>query len=270
MSVLPLLPIAEGERPLEGLYLDLNLHKEAAEGDLLIYANYIASVDGRISVADADGSQVPELIINRRDWRLYQELAAQCDVMITSARYFRQLAKGCAQDLLPVGLEDEYADLRSWRAQQGLKPQPDVMIISNSLDIPALALEKLQDRRILICTGSHADPQKVVKLKALGADVYHSDGSDVSGVAVKSILARQGYRSAYMIAGPKVHQSLIADRVLNYLFLTTRLRLLGGDGFDTILSGNIGAAADAQLRSLYLDQNASNGQLFALYALQQP
>ena len=77
--------------PLEGVYLQLNLHKQGTAKKPLIYSNYIASLDGRISVRDAETGEfrVPETIANKRDWRLYQELAAQCDVIITSARYFR-------------------------------------------------------------------------------------------------------------------------------------------------------------------------------------
>jgi len=271
VTVLSLLPAGEGERPLAGLYLDLKLHREAEADDLLIYSNYISSVDGRISLSmDAShATQVPADIINRRDWRLYQELAAQADVMITSARYFRQLAQGNAQDLLPVGGEDEYADLRDWREQQGLKPQPDVLILSNSLDIPVSTLKKLTDRRVLICTGQQADSERVAELEAAGASLFVLDSERVSGADVKALLLAEAYRSAYLIAGPKVHQTMIADKVLNYLFLTTRLRLIAGNHFDTILSDEIGGAVDLQLRSLYLDQNDTTAQLFALYALQQ-
>ncbi|NWF36114.1 dihydrofolate reductase family protein [Mariprofundus sp. KV] len=271
MTVLSLYPPTEEERPLQGLYLGLNLHRQAADGDLLIYSNYITSLDGRISLTTErpSQSQVPTDIINRRDWRLYQELAAQADVMITSARYFRQLAKGEAQDLLPVGQEDEYADLRDWRKSAGLRAQPDVLILSNSLDIPVAALKLLQGRRVLICTGNRAEPARGAALQAAGVELFVLDSPDVSGAAVKSVLIEQGYRSAYMIAGPQVHRTLIADRVLDRLFITTRLRLIGGAGFDTIVSGEIGGAADLQLLSLYLDRNVSTSQLFAQYALQQ-
>lgn len=270
MTVLSLFPAAEG-RPLAGLYLGLNLHRLAEADDILIYSNYITSLDGRISLTldHTVGSQVPADIINRRDWRLYQELAAQADVMITSARYFRQLAKGEAQDLLPVGQQPEYADILAWRETQGLKSQPDILILSSSLDIPVAALKQLQERRILIFTGNRADPVKIAELEAAGAELFVMETPDVSGIAVKNLLIQQGFRSAYMIAGPQLHQTLIADRVLNRIFLTTRFRLIGGASFDTIVSGEIGGAADLKLLSLYLDQNVTTTQIFAQYALQQ-
>ncbi len=262
-------PHSQQQCSLKGLYLKLNLHQVAEQSDLLIYANYISSVDGRISLHDAESGEfiVPASIANRRDWRLYQELAAQADVMITSARYFRQLVKGKAQDLLPVGTALEYADLTKWRVEQGLKPQPDVVIISNSLNIPAQALAQLKDRRILICTSEKADAQKVDQLESSGHTVLIAGRKQVEGKQLKQQLIKAGYRSAYMIAGPEVHRTLVNEQVLDRLFLTTRLNLLAGDEFHTILNGDMGRPAALELLSLYLDRDLSSQQLFAQYAL---
>jgi len=269
-DILQLLPQSQLQCSLKGLYLKLNLHQQAEESDLFIYANYIASVDGRISLRDAESGEfmVPASIANKRDWRLYQELAAQADVMITSARYFRQLAMGKAQDLLPVGTAPEYADLAEWRVQQGLNPQPDVVIISNSLNIPGQALEQLKDRRIIICTSEQADSQKVGQLEASGFTVCIAGHQQVEGKQLKKTLIESGYRSAYMIAGPAVHRTLISEQVLDRLFLTTRLNLLAGDDFHTILNGKM-PAAELELLSLYLDTDISSQQLFAQYRLKR-
>ncbi len=268
MTVLQLFPGQQRQRKLHGLYLDLNLQQQTEPGELLIYSNYIVSLDGRISLGlgHSDERQVPDDIINDRDWRLYQELAAQSDVVIASARYFRQLAKGEAQDLLPVGKGPEYADLLTWREKSGLKPQPDVVIISNSLDIPVASLSLLADRRVLVFTGSAASRSSISRLEATGAELFVTNSPEVRGAALKGILIEQGYRSAYMIAGPQVHRTLISDHVLDYLFLTTRLRLIGGENFDTIMAGEIGGVADMQLCSLYLDQSEATAQLFAQFS----
>jgi len=275
MSILELYPKAQQCCALQGCYLALELHRQAAVGEVLIYANYIASVDGRISVRnEASGEYVvPGAIANPRDWRLYQELAAQSDVMLTSARYFRQLAKGSAQDLLPVGMQEEYADLSAWRQRQGMAAQPDVVVISRSLDIPAAALEKVQDRRVMICTSEMVDERQVSRLESLGTEVVIAGKQRVEGIGLRQSLAARGYRSAYMIAGPEVHRTLLADKVLNRLFLTTHFQLLGGNAFHTILSGALDDPAPMQLRSLYLDQSDQTdqskqlGQLFAQYVL---
>jgi len=268
MRLLELYPKAQQSCGLQGCYLALALHRQAAVGEVLIYANYIASVDGRISVRnDTSGEYVvPDAIANPRDWRLYQELAAQADVMLTSARYFRQLATGTAQDLLPVGMQAAYADLGVWRKEQGMASQPDVVVISRSLDIPEAALEKVQDRRVMVCTSEAAPERQISRLESLGVDVVIAGKQRVEGIALQQSLVARGYRSAYMIAGPEVHRTLLADKVLNRLFLTTHLQLLGGNAFHTILSGGLDAPVPMQLRSLYLDQPSRQaGQLFAQY-----
>ncbi len=268
MTVLQLYPAPQQEMALKGLYLCRQLQRQAALGDMLIYANYIASLDGRISLPDMHGGAageqgVPAALANKRDWRLYQELAAQSDIMLTSARYFRQLAKGNAQDLLPVGTGEDYADLCAWRQAQGLTPQPDVAIVSASLDIPQAALEKVQDRRMLLLTTARAETAKIAALEAFGIKVMIAGEHLVEGQQLKQALLAHGYRSAYMIAGPGLHTMLVQAGVLDYLFLTTRHMLLGGDDFSTMMQENLKHAVELELLSRYLDTDGR--QDFACY-----
>jgi riboflavin biosynthesis pyrimidine reductase len=271
MTVLQLYPPPQQKMPLKGLYLGLRLHRQATAGGIFVYANFIASLDGRISLPDADGEQVvPAALANKHDWRLYQELAAQADILLTSARYFRQLARGRAQDLLPVGCEAAYADLAAWRLNEGLQAQPDVAILSRSLDIPQAALDKVQDRRVLVLTGKDAPQERIASLSARGVQVLHGGEGQLDGSAVRRLLGAEGYRSAYMIAGPEVHRSMLAGG-LDMLFLSQRYCLLGGDDFRSIMQGNLDKPVDMQLRSLYLDDAAllhqRGGQSFACYGV---
>lgn len=265
--ILRLWPGPQEERPLCGLYLDLKLHKLASAGEVLIYSNYITSLDGRISIRDAETGeyQVPGAIANRRDWRLYQELAAQSDVMITSARYFRQLAKGQAQDLLPVGSGDEYADLAVWRQAQGLTEQPAVAILSRSLDIPPEALDKVSDRDVYVFTTATADPGRIASIRAHGAQVVAAGESGVEGELLKGELAALGFRSVCMIAGPEVHATLLDAGVLDRLFLSQRHLLLAGNDFHTIVEQAPVLPRLLNLLSLYYD--AAGGQIFSQFSI---
>lgn len=265
-----LYPDRSDDRPLAGSFLQLALHREAKAGDMTLFANFIASLDGRISMLHRQSGEfgVPAAIANQRDWRLYQELAAQSDVMITSARYFRQLAKGCAQDLLPVGAEPHYADLRAWREQQGLKGQPDVVIVSNSLDIPDVVLAGLlNERRLLVLTSEAADAGRIEQLQALGVNVLVAGEDRVDGVKIKQLLAGEGYRSGYMIAGPEVYRTLIAARSLDYLFLTTCHLLLGGSDFHTMLEGELPAGKPCELELVQLLYDQVGQQSFSQYRI---
>jgi len=264
--ILQLYPKGGSEKPLQGLYLAHQLHKRASEHEVFIYSNYIASLDGRIAIRDADSGEyaVPGAIANVRDWRLYQELAAQSDIMLTSARYFRQLDKGCAQDLLPVGQGKAYDDLRVWRERQGLAPQPDIMIISSSLDIPLRSLASLSNRKIWLVTTEQASPTKKKALQAMGVGILIAGETRVEGQKLQQHLIKQHYRSAYMIAGPQVHQTLLQSGVLNRMFLTTHLSLLGQDSFHTILQGDM-PPISCELTSLYLDTEGQ--QMFGQYRI---
>jgi len=211
--------------------------------------------------AAIDEYTVPESIANKRDWRLYQELAGQADVMLTSARYFRQLAENKAQDLLPVGSGEAYADIKAWRESQGLKAQPDVVVLSHSLDIPAAALAKVNDRKVIVLTSSQ-DAEKIDNLKKNKVIVIQGD--NVDGAFVRAALIQQAYQSAYMIAGPKVFHTLLKDGVVDELFLTTHFSLLGGEKMATMLGEDLVQPSTLKLLSAYLDEGGT--QMFQRFS----
>lgn len=265
MSIQRLYPDHIESLPLEGLYLGLNLHRQADENDLLIYSNYIATVDGRISSYNfaTDSYEVPESLGNRRDWRLYQELAAQSDVLITSARYFRQLLAGNAQDMLPVG--SDYHDLIQWRLEQGLTKQPAVAILSRTLEIPVETIDLLQDRDIYVITSAIASVDKKDALEAAGMKVMVAGEREVEGARLKSQLINCGFRSAYMVAGPQVHRTLIAAGVLDEMFLTTRFMLLGSEKTHGLCEGALPESQEMKLQALHMD--GEGNQSFSHYRL---
>jgi|AMFO01.1.fsa_nt_gi Pyrimidine reductase, riboflavin biosynthesis len=266
MCVMRLHPLPPKRLPLSGLYLGQQLHR-AGTGKVTIYANFIASVDGRIALPAADDEfAVPAHIANARDWRLYQELAAQADVMLTSGRYCRQLTAGRAQDLLPIGPEPEYRDLRDWRKARGLSPQPHVAILSAGLDIPTSVFSRLRDRRVYVVTTTRADRKRQETLVAHGARILHAgEGSHVDGRILHRRLAELGFRSVYAVAGPQVLATLLAASVLDRLFLTLHGSLLGGGRFHTLLQSELEDPVRLMLRSLYLDRDGGNEQLFAQF-----
>jgi riboflavin biosynthesis pyrimidine reductase len=266
-----LYPAPGEQQPLQGLYLRHKLHKKGQPDAPFVYSNFITSLDGRISLGTTDNTthSVPSATVNSRDWRLYQELAGQADLLVTSGRYYRQSDIGEAQDQLPVSDQADFTDIHDWRLTQGLPPQPDIAILSGSLDIPIAALESYPNRRILVITGEESDQTRVEDLQGSGIEVIRAGtGTRVDGRRMISELAMRGYRSIYAIAGPAVFHTLLNARVLNRLYLTIAHQLLGGTEFDTLTQGSRLAPAQAmQLKSLYYDTHAPVGssQLFAVY-----
>ncbi len=262
-KLLRLYPSPAVHEELHGCYLSMGLHRSAS---LRLYANFIQSLDGRIALANAQGqSVVPQSLANAHDWRLYQELAAQSDVMLISARYLRQLAAQCAQDLLPIAEQDCFRDLHVWRQQQGLAQYADVVVFSASLDLPIAVLESLRDRKVFIATSAQADAQKVQALRPYVSDIWHLGAQSVDGRQLKEKLQERSYRSAYMIAGSQVFASLLRAEVIDDVFLTMRHRFLGGVCFDTVLQSALTQPIQTRLQHLYFDTDVEQEQLFAHY-----
>jgi riboflavin biosynthesis pyrimidine reductase len=270
-SITRLYPLPGGEYELKGLYLAQESPLATGSGIPFVYSNFISSLDGRIAISEAGQSthQVPAAITNPRDWRLYQELAGQADILITSGRYFRQSVIEEAQDRLPVSGHPDYRDILEWRRRHGLAAQPDIAILSRSLDIPLESLRAYQHRRIIVFTGRHADAERTAILREHGVEVIVA-GADraVDGAVLVANLAAMGYASIYAIAGPDVLHTLLGARVLNRLYLTITHQLLAGNRFDTLTRGdNLDPALNMRLISLYLDRHAPDGasQWFSVF-----
>lgn len=274
-TVIQLYPEMQHGLKLKGLYLQPLADVTGESGSPLVYTNYISSLDGRIAIDHPVSGErgVPEHITNPRDWRLYQELAARADVLLVSARYLRELSQGKAQADVPVSDEPAFADLLEWRLQHGLAPQPAVVVLSASLDLPLGQLRALQHRRVYVATGAKdsARPGTVRAIEACGAQMlYSGDASKVEGRRLVELLVEEGFRNIYSIAGPGVLETLVRARVLDRIYLTQVHRLIGGVSFDTLFEGHVlNPPADFNLHALYYDQYGADscGQLFGIYSL---
>ncbi|MGB5406022.1 MAG: dihydrofolate reductase family protein, partial [Thiogranum sp.] len=211
-SVIELYPASGTRKPLQGLYLNQGLETGRPQESPFIYSNFISSLDGRIALPGPgrNSHQVPPAIANSRDWRLFQELATQADLLITSARYFRQSEDQEAQAELPVGASAEFDDLRAWRIEQGLSPQPDIAIFSASLDIPVSAINRYHERNVFLITGATADSGKLGQITAAShARVIHcGHNGHIDASLLRIRLKELGYQRVYAIAGPAVLHTL--------------------------------------------------------------
>ncbi|MGD8614860.1 MAG: dihydrofolate reductase family protein [Gammaproteobacteria bacterium] len=276
-DVIELFPQPGARRALQGLYLKQLLETPGPRDGPFIFSNFISSLDGRIAIPGPGRSshQVPPAIANARDWRLFQELAAQADLLITSARYFRQVAGKEEQAELPLGSSAEFEDLRRWRNSRGMSPQPDIAVLSASLDIPLASLRFYEDRKLYLITGAAADDDKLQRL----LDASHAEAitcghqGHVDARILRAKLAALGYRRVYAIAGPAVLHTLVQGDALDRLYQTTAHCLLGGTRFDTFVRGPLLEPAFCMaLHAMYYDPLAPEdaGQTLAIYDRQAP
>ena len=269
-TVLQLYPFPIAERPLTGLFLSHDLRQYSKEsGQVFVYSNFVTSIDGRIAIPhpSRSGLVVPKDIANERDWRLFQELAAQADIIISSGRYLRDWADGRAQEILQID-DPRFADLRQWREDRGLLPQPDIAIISGSLRFPIPEVLTAGGRRVIVFTTANPDPNRVAEIESKAGQVVIAGDKSVDGAMLVQRMAEMGYRTVYSATGPKVLHLLLAGGALNRLYLTHANRLLGGQPFSSIVEGPLlETAVDLQINTIYLDSQGLDGlgQLFVSY-----
>ncbi|QKT04074.1 dihydrofolate reductase family protein [Ectothiorhodospiraceae bacterium 2226] len=269
-DVLRLYPLPSVTRPLRGLYLDHALHRLGSATRPFVYTNFILSADGRIYHRDPHSGrrEVPPTLANARDWRLYQELAAQADVVLTTARHLRAVAAGRHIGLLGVD-EAQHVDLAAWRAAHGLPRHPAVAVISRELDIPADALRAHYPGPLVVVTARAADARRAGALQAAGIRVLRAGRKNVEGAALRRALGEAGFRRIYSIAGARVLHTLLAGDSVDRLYLTQAQVLIGGERFGTLTTGpTLHPARGFRLHALYLDRGTPAGadQLFVCLA----
>lgn len=271
--VTQLYPQPGGSVPLRGLYLSHDLRGLRGRGPF-VYTNYVTSLDGRIGIARPDGAMtVPSAITNDRDWRLFQELAVQADVIITSGRYLRDYAAGRAQEILRVYDKPQFADLGQWRIERGLSPLPDLAVVSGSLDFPIPPALVQDGRRVSVFTHGRAPVERMRALESQLGTVVVAGEAGVDGAQLVSGLGEMGYRTVYMATGPKVHHLLLAADAIDRLYLTLANRLLGGEPFSSVVEGDLlRPPVGLRLQTLYHDPHALDGlgQLFLSYSRSEP
>ena len=273
-EVMQLHPRPARPRRLDGLYLNERMPPPAAGAPAMVYANFVTSLDGRIALTNAEGgSRLPEGLTNPRDWRLFQELQAHADCLVTHGGYLRAFASGRLGNVLQTGVAAGSGDIARWRRMHGAAAQPAVAIVSASLDlsIPDSLRAHRQPVHVLTTAGdAGAGGDRRAALERAGYDVVVTGpGPWVRARDAVEALAARGYRRLYLQTGPRMLESALRDRVLARLYLTIGHRLVGGDRFDTMVRGDapLGMAGRLRLGALYLDEAADLdcGQLFARF-----
>ena len=265
-EVLQLFPPPTRARRLEGLYLNERMPPPARGAPALVYANFVSSLDGRIAVTDDNGvSRLPEGLTNPRDWRLFRELQAQADCLVTHGGYLRALATGRLGNVLQVGLGADGGDIARWRAAREMTAQPAVAIVSASLELPMPTSLAAHGQHVHVLTTEASRRDRRAALRQAGLDVVVTGpGPWVRSREAIDALAERGYRRLYLQTGPKMLEVALREGTLARLYLTIRHRIAGGERFDTMVGGGVlGESGRVRLGALYLDEAC--GQFFACF-----
>lgn len=208
---------------------------------------------------------------NDTDWRLFQELMMQADVVLASGRYVRdKTVGGSAQSIVPSADDPTVAHLIDFRRDLGLPLRPALAIVTSKANFDPDVASGLADDVIAVL-GEEPDAETKASLTDVGITVVTAGRNGrVAGDLLLAGLAEVGHNVVFSAAGPQVFHMLVP--VLDALYVTLAGRLLGGRSFSTLLEGDeLEVPPSFDLGSAYLDTQGPAGavQLFLEFQRQR-
>jgi riboflavin biosynthesis pyrimidine reductase len=185
-----------------------------------VYANFVETVDGIVSIPEVDGSNALIADESEDDKHVMGLLRAFADCVLIGTGTMLASPKGRwrPQGVYPAG-KDAFAELRS---QLGKSENPAVAVVTSgaSLDVehPVIA-----DGAIVLTTESAAADLR----GAVPELVAVNDGDWVDFRLVLEELRRRGYEHILAEAGPTTFGALLALGLVDELFLTVSPVLAG-------------------------------------------
>jgi riboflavin-specific deaminase-like protein len=235
-----------GAMTADELVGELDFAASATDARPYVAVNMVATVDGRASVA---GRTAP--ISSVADRQVFHALRTRVDAIMVGAGTLRTERYGRM-------VRDPHR--REQRVAAGLAADPPAIVVSGRLDLPA-DLPLLHDAasRVVVVTASDA------LLPESAADVSYLRSAPVDlGGALARLREEHEIRSILCEGGPALNASLLAEGLVDELFLTTVPKLAGGAGALTIVgAAPLRAPLGARLEWLL----ESDGELFARYRI---
>ncbi|HET8979931.1 MAG TPA: dihydrofolate reductase family protein [Solirubrobacteraceae bacterium] len=197
----------------EACYTGLDLGATAPADRPYVVCNFVSSVDGR---ATAQGRTA--LLGGEGDRTAFHLLRTQVDAVLAGTGTLR---------VERYGVIIRTAELEQIRVAEGRAAQPLAVVISRSGDIP-FDIPLFADPRSRVAL--YAPPETVVPAGAAEVNRHAPEevGEGLGGV-LRSLRQRHGVRSLLCEGGPALFTSLLAEDLVDELFLTLAATLVGGD-----------------------------------------
>jgi 5-amino-6-(5-phosphoribosylamino)uracil reductase len=205
----------------------------AGDGELpFIATNFVSTLDGRATIA---GRATP--IGSDTDLAMLFGLRSRFGAVMIGAQTMR---------IEPIGRLVPDADVRARRERRGLSHDPLAVLLTGSMDIPWDApLFTNGGGRVLIFTGSDKEaPETATSLRV----VRQEAGDDRVNLrdAMKHLRQERGVRSVLCEGGPHVLGEMVAEDLIDEVFLTIAPKLSGGSE-TRILEGDLPEVRDMEL-----------------------
>jgi riboflavin-specific deaminase-like protein len=197
---------------------ELRPHERAPEDRPFVYVNMVASVDGRATIeggTHALGSATDTLLLT--------ELRTLADAVLIGSGTLRAEGYGKL-----VGNPERVAR----RDAAGRPATPTAVLLSRSLDLPWDAgLFAASDQPVLVYTEADAEPP------GTAAPLELVRLPDCTPAAALRDLRARGVRALLCEGGPTLNRALLADGVVDELFLTLAPLLVGNAEAPRIVEG---------------------------------
>jgi riboflavin-specific deaminase-like protein len=232
----------------EELASGLRLGDHAPPDRPYLVLNMVSSLDGRAAIDWRTKGLSTEL-----DRRLFHHLRTQADAVMVGAGTVRTER---------YGRMAKSEELRDKREREGLARDPQAVVVSGRLDLPAdLPLLNEPEQRVLIATGSDA------VLPGVGDQVEYARVGDDLPLLMARLREQYGIRSVLCEGGPTLNSFLLAAGLVDELFLTLNPKLVGGAAALTIVAGRE-LVEPGELSLMSVAEGA--GDLFTRWRVQKP
>lgn len=200
----------------------------------VLRVNFVSSVDGAVTHDGRSGG-----LSDEADKRHFELLRRVCDVVLVGAGTVRDEGYG------PMRVSEESA---RWRVANGLPEHPVFAIASGSLDLdPDSRIFTDAPVRPIVFTTSRG-AHRAAEFAGI-ADVVVAGTDRVPGPDIVATLHERRLRNVLCEGGPHLFGSLLADGVVDELFLTVNPSLEAGDA-RRISAGELAEPAHLTLASI--------------------
>ncbi len=223
-----LLPDPAEDVTADALLAAVDLGALAPPGRPYVVANMVASADGRAAV---DGRSGP--LGGDADKAMFFALRGSVDAVLAGAGTLRAEAYNRLV---------RRPERRAARVARGLAADPLALVLSRSGDVPAAPMLADPEQPRAVYTGAEAEPAR----------------------ALRRVRAEHGVRSVLCEGGPTLNGALLAEGVVDELFLAISPQIANGPAPLTIVEA-AGPGAPVPLELVWLLEG--EGMLFCRYAV---
>ena len=209
------------EADVPALIASMDLAARAPGERPYVVANFVSSADGRASFRGRSGA-----LGDPADRFLFHGLREQVDAVLAGTK---------TMSIERYGRIIRDPDTRRRREQAGRTPEPLAVLVSRHGTIPTdIPLFAEPEARIVVFSGAPID---LAECRA-EVELVRIDPAEMTlTTALRRLRADFGVASLMCEGGPTVFGSLLAERLVDELFLTLAPRLVGGGGAPAISSG---------------------------------